>query len=106
MECSRLSIERSHMSGRAVVRLPWSDLTSARLLWFPPSNALFIFPRPPRAGRGAASCPDGRPVALAEGRTDGRERGVGGGEDYLNNDGSVIPFCSFPNIKSHIKFLA
>ena len=24
----------------------------------------------------------------------------------LNNDGSVIPFCSFPNIKSHMKFLA
>ena len=24
----------------------------------------------------------------------------------LNNNGSVIPFCSFPNIKSHMKFLA
>ena len=24
----------------------------------------------------------------------------------LNKDGSVIPFCSFPNIKSHMKFLA
>ena len=63
---------------------------------------------PPAGGAGGNEL-SGRtdPSALARGaRTDGREWGAGAGEAHLNNDGSVIPFCSSPNIKSHIKFLA
>ena len=81
----------------------WCPRAISRAAWF-------CLPGPPRAGRGAASL-------SARARPERKRRGVngqaraGGGwgrKIYfsLNNDGSVTPFCSFPNIKSHIKFLA
>ena len=60
------------MSGRVVVRLPWSDLTICRVL----------FTRPPAGGAGGASCLPGHVPSDSEGRERaGAKRGAGGGED-------------------------
>ena len=71
------------------------------------SSCMVLFSTPPAGGAGGSELSDRARPERQRGTCPGRrERGVGGGEVHLNNDGSVIPFCSFPNIKSHMKFLA
>ena len=69
------------MSGRAVVRLPWSDLTSVGYFGFF-LRLLYSFYKPPAGGAGGSEQSDRARPELKRGTWTGRrERGAGGGDE-------------------------